>query len=299
MSPFPSTRSSPETRSSTRHGAGRPVSRWRLAGKLTALLAVALLPLACGDTRIHPNPSASTFGHRHDELFMLITALTGVSFLIVLAMMAVPIIRDRARPGKKAHYDHGSSLHDKRFTAIVSVVVFIVLDAWVLFVSVTDLREAWWNYPPADSEEAYRVEVLAQQWAWNFRTPGIDGEFGTADDVVTINQLTVPADRPIVLNAASKDVIHSFFVPDMRIKRDANPGSVNRVWFQTKPEAAGNDYQILCAELCGFAHYQMYANLTVLSQDDFADWEQDASALAVASFDADDTEAHWAWDFKE
>ncbi len=266
---------------------------------LAALAALALAPATSAQQvvdRWRPNPPASSYGQRFDDLFLLITVLIGVSFAIVLVLLIVPVVRDRARPGHKASFDHGSSLHDKRFTAVVSVTVFIVLDAWVLVVAMKDLREGYWNMPRPDTPDVLRVEVLAQQWSWNFRTPGSDGELGTPDDVLSINQLTVPQDRPVALNVTSKDVIHSLFVPDMRVKRDANPGAINVAWFQ--PIKAG-DFQILCAELCGYAHYQMHGKLHVLPAAQYDAWEQEASAIALAEHDPNDAEARWAWDFKE
>jgi len=267
------------------------------------LAAVALLVTAgCGgdelagvENRWGPTESASDFGHRFDYLFKLITTLIGVSFLIMMVLLLWPAFRDKAGPGKKAKFDYGSSLHDKRFTAIVSVTVFLVLDAWVLVVAMTDLREGYWNIPTPDTPDLYRVEVLAQQWAWNFRAPGVDGEFGTADDILTTNELTVPKDRPVSFNMTSKDVIHSLFLPDMRLKRDANPGAINLAWF--RPITA-DTFDILCAELCGFAHYQMHGKLHVLEQDDFDAWEREASLMAVAGYDENDTEAQWAWEWK-
>jgi cytochrome c oxidase subunit II len=263
-----------------------------------ALLALAFAPaLAAQEVadRWGPNDPASADGWRVDRLFWLITVMIGISFAIVLVLLVVPVLRDRARPGHKASYDHGRSLHDKRFTAIVSVVVFVVLDASVLIMTMKDLREVVWNVPVTETG-AYNVEVLAQQWAWNFRVPGADGRFGTPDDIVTLNHLTLPNDRPAVFNLTSKDVIHSFFVPDMRVKRDANPGAINRVWF--KPAVAGS-YEILCAELCGFAHYQMHGTLDVLPAEQFAAWEQEAGALALSIHDSNDSEAQWAWEWKE
>ena len=240
-------------------------------------------------------PSASDFGYRFDELFSLITVLVSISFLIVLALLFAAVYRDRSRPGHQAHYDHGSSLHDKRFTALVSVTVFLVLDAWVLVIAMTDLREAYYKVPSPEEPDVVRVEVLAQQWAWNFRTPGLDGEFGTPDDIVTINELTVPKDRPVSINLSSKDVIHALFLPAMRVKRDANPGAVNLTWF--RPITAGT-FEILCAELCGYAHYQMQAKLHVLEGDVYDAWEQEASRMAQAGYDAEDTEAQWAWEWR-
>lgn len=269
-------------------------SRAALAGAALFLLSQAATAQTVVD-RWMPNEPASSYGYRFDDLFRLITILIGVAFAIVLVLLVVPVLRDRARPGHKAVFDHGSSLHDKRFTAVVSVIVFLVLDAWVLYVAMEDLRDGFWKIPPPQQAGVLRVEVLAQQWAWNIRTPGTDGEFGTADDVVTLNELTVPKDRPVVLNVSSKDVIHSFFLPDMRMKRDANPGAINQAWFQ--PIKAGS-YALLCAELCGFAHYQMHGKLHVLEADQYDTWEKEASAIAKASFDGTDEEAQWAWAFK-
>ena len=270
------------------------------ARRLGAALALPLMASAAaaqeGTQRWGPGPTASTFGPEFEYLFWLITTLVSISFALVLILLLVPVMRDRARPGHKATYDHGSSLHDKRFTAIVSVTVFLVLDAWVLVVAMEDLRSGYWNIPAPDAEGVVKVEVLAQQWAWNYRMPGVDGEFATADDILMTNDLVVPVDRPISLNVTSKDVIHSFSLPEMRLKRDANPGAVNVAWFQ--PTEPGT-YAILCQELCGYAHYQMHGQLTVLSEADFDAWEQEASRMAVAAYDENDTEAHWAWEWQE
>jgi len=82
----------------------------------------------------------------------------------------------------------------------------------------------------------------------------------------------------------------------MRIKRDVNPGSINKVWFQAEKPG---DYEILCAELCGFAHYQMHGTLTVVPPDRWDAWQAEASHIAQATYDENDTEARWAWDWKE
>jgi cytochrome c oxidase subunit 2 len=211
-------------------------------------------------------------------------------------LIAIPALRDRARPGHKAKFDHGSSFHDKRVTTVISVTTFIVLDAWVLVIAMTDLREAYWKLPDVEEPGVQRVEVLAQQWSWNFRHAGVDGEFGTADDILELNHLTLPKDRSASFQMTSKDVIHSLFLPEMRMKRDVNPGAINRTWF--KPITAG-EFTILCAELCGYAHYQMHGKLTVLEPDAFAAWEQEASQLGVAGYDPEDEEAQWAWDWSE
>ncbi len=266
-----------------------------------ALLLCSGLAEAQGK-RWAPLEPASDYGWRFGELFWLITTLCTIAFTIVVILIAIPVLRDRAKPGKKASFDHGSSLHDKRLTAVISVITFIVLDAWVLVIAMRDLREAYWQIPEVQEPGVHRVQVLAQQWAWNFRHAGLDGEFGTPDDIIEMNQLTVPKDRPVSLQMTSKDVIHSLFLPEMRMKKDANPGAVNETWF--KPITAG-EFTILCAELCGYAHYQMHGKLHVLEDEAFNEWEAEASELGVISNTSDqgepveDEEAQWAWDWQE
>lgn len=264
----------------------------RLWSTAFGVFALAALAEAQGGKRWGPTEAASDYGYRFYDLFWLITILCSVSFAIVCILILIPALRDRARPGHKASFDHGASLKDKRVTTVVSASVFLVLDAWVLVIAMTDLREAWWNIPDEEEAGVYPVEVLAQQWAWSFRHQGADGEFGTADDIIQINELTVPTDTSISFQMTSKDVIHSLFLPEMRTKRDANPGAINEMWFKA---IRSGEFTILCAELCGFAHYQMHGKLHVLEGDQFESWHEDASRLGIAAFDTEDEEAQWAW----
>ena len=141
---------------------------------------------------------------------------------------------------------------------------------------------------PPNSEN---IEVLAKQFAWNFRYPGPDGKFGRTDihliddaannpfglddrdpfakDDITSATLRVPVGRPVKLTLTSRDVIHSFFVPAMRFKQDAVPGLMIHMHF--RPEQTG-DYEIACAELCGLGHYKMHGIMRVVSELDFQKW---------------------------
>ena len=119
---------------------------------------------------------------------------------------------------------------------------------------------------PAD---AYPVAVRAKQFEWNMTYPGPDGALGTADDFTVRSQLHVVVNRPTVLHATSEDVIHSFFVPQFRVKQDVVPGMVINVWFQ--PTATG-EYEIGCAELCGMGHYKMRARVFVHTAEEFDAW---------------------------
>jgi len=140
------------------------------------------------------------------------------------------------------------------------------------------------------------VRVVAEQFAWNVHYPGPDGQFGTTslalvsptnplgldrgspfgkDDIVMIGQLHVPVGRQVIIQLSSKDVIHSFGVPAMRVKQDAIPGLVAPVWFT--PTKTG-DFDIACSQLCGLGHYRMRAVLTVESEEAFRRFLVEAAA---------------------
>jgi cytochrome c oxidase subunit 2 len=158
--------------------------------------------------------------------------------------------------------------------------------------------------PPEN--EALVVQVTAEQFAWNVRYAGPDGIFGRTDiklldlqtnplgidrsdpgamdDVTTLNQLYLPANRQIILKLRSKDVIHSFGVPEFRVKQDAIPGFTIPIWFVPNVTTAemrtrtGNpefQYEIACAQLCGLGHSSMRGFVTVLGPDEFQKWMDD------------------------
>jgi len=142
------------------------------------------------------------------------------------------------------------------------------------------------------------VRVIAEQFAWNVHYPGPDGSFGRTvptlvnadnpigldrddpagkDDLTTINRLNVPIGKPVVVFLSSKDVVHSFGLPQMRVKQDAVPGIVQPVWFT--PMMTG-EWNIACSQLCGLAHFRMKGVYAVQSQEDYDAWlEEEASFL--------------------
>ena len=139
--------------------------------------------------------------------------------------------------------------------------------------------------------EVVEIDVTAQQFMWNVRYPGADGAFGRTDpqliddtsnplglvpgdpngkdDIVSLNEITVPVDRPVRVRLHAKDVIHSFFLPNFRVKQDAVPGMTPEIVFV--PTRTG-DYEIACAELCGLAHYRMRGFFHVVTAQQFDDW---------------------------
>ncbi|MBM3778043.1 MAG: hypothetical protein FJW23_07350 [Acidimicrobiia bacterium] len=149
---------------------------------------------------------------------------------------------------------------------------------------------------PAEPQSTV-VRVVAEQFAWNVHYPGPDGVFGRTDirlvntdnplgldrseaaakdDLFTINEFNMPVDKPVIVHLTSKDVIHSFGLPQMRVKQDAVPGLVHSVWFT--PTMTG-DWEIACSQLCGLGHYRMRGFYTVQSQADFNAWVQEQREL--------------------
>jgi len=204
-------------------------------------------------------PAASTFAGDLDFMFTLILVITGIALVVVEFGVVWFGIRYRARPGRRAFYTHGSTKAEVVWSAIPAVTVVIL----------GIMSNGLWNkIKGRDSVPAgaYPVGVHAKQFEWQITYPGPDGQLGTADDFTVRNQLHVPLDRPVVTHLSAEDVIHSFFVPEFRLKQDAVPGMTTRIWFQG--EHVGN-WEIACAELCGLGHYRMRGQVHVVPAADF------------------------------
>src|SRR5436190_1306558 len=181
---------------------------------------------------------------------------------------------------------------------LAALLVILILASLYLFIAqpywFPRLASVYFVDAPAD---ALVIQVTGEQFQWNFHYAGPDGAFGRTDtklitstnnigldrtdpaakdDVVTLNEMHFPVGRPVKVRLRSKDVIHSFFLPNLRIKQDAVPGMAIEVWFT--PNRAGT-YEIACAELCGLAHYRMKAALTIdESQQGFDTWLRQKTA---------------------
>jgi cytochrome c oxidase subunit 2 len=133
---------------------------------------------------------------------------------------------------------------------------------------------------------------MPAQFSWNVRYAGPDGRFATPDDAVLLDEMHVPVNVPVVVQLAPRDVIHSFFVPAFRVKQDAIPGRVTHAFFEANRLGT---FEIACAQLCGFGHYQMRAVLRVVPRDDFDAWLARVSADSMRRHVEHDTESHWGW----
>ena len=124
------------------------------------------------------------------------------------------------------------------------------------------------------------VEVVARQFEWRLRYPGRDNMLGTRDDLFLTNDLHLPVDEDILIQLKSMDVLHSFFLPNFRIKQDAVPGMKIPVWFKATETGA---FDIVCAELCGWGHYKMKGRVTIESRADFDRWLEETYARQEAT----------------
>jgi cytochrome c oxidase subunit 2 len=233
---------------------------------------------------------ASIHGADIDRVFLVTLGISGVLFVLLQGILAYFAFRYGDRSGDRARYWIRPRL-EKRFALIAGLIIFGV-DVTVFVLGESQWLKAWGPSPPGTPI----IEVMAEQFAWNFRYAGPDGVFGKTDparvsstnpfgldktdpaakdDWLSINQLHLPEGKPIRLRIRAHDVIHSFFLPSQRIKQDAVPGMQIEVWFV--PNVAGQ-YEIACSQLCGLGHYRMQAQLTVESQDEFDRWLREAAA---------------------
>src|SRR5262245_6415641 len=155
----------------------------------------------------------STFGQNIDSLFNVILWLTGITFVLVEATLVFFIIKYRGRPGHKAYYTHGNSKLEITWTLATGVVV-LALGAWSwpLWLRIKDPA----RFPAPQLE----LGIMVKQFEWNVTYPGADGRLGTPDDFTKRNQLHIPVNSVVRATLESEDVIHSFFLPNFRLKQD-------------------------------------------------------------------------------
>jgi len=199
----------------------------------------------------------STTAPAVDRLFYFIFWVSVFFFVLIVGLSLYFVIRYRSRRGHRAEASpHHNTALELTWT-IIPLVLVVVIFGWgfTVFMDMTTT--------PAN---AYEVQVTGQKWTWFFTYPN-----GHVDE-----NLHVPVDRPVNLVMTSEDVIHSFFVPAFRLKRDVIPGRYTKTWFRaTQP----GEYQIYCAEYCGTAHADMLAKVVVHPPGGFERWLEDAGNL--------------------
>jgi cytochrome c oxidase subunit 2 len=249
---------------------------WRtgivLAGMLTVVIALWVIagPSWLDLSWVLPDNVVSTYGTTLDDLWLVILWVTGIVFVATEITLLVFMVKYRHKEGRKADYIHGSNTAEVVWTVIPFVIVmalaFYSKGIW------DDIRD-----PSLIPANAYEIQMMASQFEWAATYSGADGQFQTADDFVSLNVLHIAVNQPVVVQLEAEDVIHSFFLPEFRVKQDAVPGMTTPVWFEATQTG---EFTLACAELCGLGHYTMGGTVIVHSQADFQDWlaEQQAAA---------------------
>jgi cytochrome c oxidase subunit 2 len=248
-------------------------------------------------------PLASAHGGQIDGMIGWVHVFMFVLFIGWGGFFLFTLVRFRRSQHPVANYT-GVKSHNANYLEVAVAVVEAVL----LFGFAIPLWAARVDSIPPESE-ALVVQVTGEQFAWNAHYAGPDGVFGRTDiklldlqsnplavdrsdpaakdDITTVNQIYLPVNRQIIVKLRSKDMIHSFGVPEFRVKQDAIPGLTIPIWFVPNVTTAdmrtrtGNpefQYEIACAQLCGLGHYRMRGFVTVQTAEEFQKWMDDEEA---------------------
>lgn len=209
----------------------------------------------------------SQAGYKIDHLYNFILWLTGIVFIGTEVTLFWFMWRyDGQRNKDPVKFSHGNHHLE---------VIWTLIPAGILvFIAVYQVN-VWADNKIETPNVAPTVEVTARQFEWRLRYPGKDGRLGTRDDVHHVNNLHVPVDTDVLIELKSMDVLHSFFLPNLRVKQDAVPGMKIPVWFRATKTGT---YDVVCAELCGWGHYKMKGRLTVQSPEDYERWLESLTA---------------------
>lgn len=217
--------------------------------------------------------NVSTYGPSIDRLFYQILVMVTITFLLTEGILVWCIFWYGRENKAKAWFTHGIHKLELFWTAIPAVLLLVITFAQMG----TWAEIKFTNRMPGEAEGPYSIEhplmeVYASQFDWRVRYPDPDGSFDGPDVIESAYDIYVPVDVPVFFDLKSRDVLHSFFVPQFRLKQDAVPGTTIPVWFEATKTG---DYDLICAELCGWGHYKMAGRVHVLPQDEFDQWLAD------------------------
>ena len=213
-------------------------------------------------------PSGSTVSGEVDALFNFMLYVSIFFFVLIMALVIFFAIRYRRKPGEAPRLTpgyHHNTLLEVTWIVIPLIIVGIIF-VWGFKGYITQV------VVPKDAME---IKVTAQKWFWSFSYP---------DGASTVNELVVPAGKPIKLLMSSQDVIHSFYVPDFRVKRDVLPNRYSIAWFEAKQPG---QHHLFCAEYCGSQHSKMIGTVRVVGERDFQNWA-DSQAVVGAGMNPEE-----------
>ena len=232
--------------------------------------------------------SITALGDQIDEAFNWTLIGTGVIFVLAQAALGYAVWQFSRPTDKPASDSHGNNKLEFLWTTAATII----------FVSLTFLGYSVWAETRFIEQKSMEpaadrlvVEVTGQQFVWNMRYAGEDNQFGPTDialiddaagnpvgldrsapggaDDIMVPEMQVPVNREVEVVLKSKDVLHNFFVPELRIKLDTVPGLVGKLRFTATKEGK---YEIVCSELCGLGHYKMRSFLHVVSEEEYDAW---------------------------
>lgn len=265
---------SPRTAADHRGSAAPSV----LLAVLLAVLVAVTVYIFAAHIYAAPPPITSV-GVQIDRQYDLTLYVTGAAFILAQLGLGYAILRFRDR-GQRARFTRGSTVAEILWTS-ATIIAFVGLGIAG--------SKAWgeMRFTPA-SRDSVQIEVTTTQFVYTFRYPGADGKFGRLDaslvnapagnplgldpndaagrDDLIVPILTIPVNRPVELLLRSHDVIHNFFVRELRIQQDAVPGMVIPIHFTA--DRIGR-YEIVCTQLCGLGHYTMHSFMDVVSEPDY------------------------------
>jgi cytochrome c oxidase subunit II len=236
-------------------GEKHPVARMIGIGILASLVGIAITLLIDW----FPEPAASSAG-QIDTLYDVLLICSVPVFVLVMTIAIYSVVRFRAKPGDLGD---GPPIHGNTRLEIIWVTVpFIMVTALAIYgwITLDDIE--------AKQKNEMVVNVTGQQFTWTFEYPS---------EKVESKELYLPVDRPVEFKIHSEDVIHSFWVPQFRLKSDAVPGLTTKI--RLTPDREG-DYEVVCAELCGLGHSTMRQFVHVLPADKFQTWLSDQKKAA-------------------
>lgn len=262
---------------------------WALFFIFWPIVALYLCLIAPSRGWWFPSEPMSTLGHQIDGLFYLILLIVTLTFIGTQVGLGYTLYRGAVqKPGAKAMFSHGSHKLEIIWTIVPSfILVFISLTQLEVLAEIRVIAKF-----PDEARKAPVAEVMARQFEWRIRYPKPGTTLMTEPqpgDLYFVNEVHVPASQPVMINLRTQDVQHAFFAPKLRVKQDAVPGLVIPVWFEI--EKAG-EYELVCAELCGWGHYKMKARIIAESESAvekyLADLESAQNEDGVADTPAED-----------
>ena len=238
---------------------------------------------------------ASAHANQIDQMIILVHWLMAVLFVGWGTFFIYTLVRFRAGANPKADYE-GVTSHTSSYLEIAVAVVETVLLVGFAIPAWADRV----NEFPTD-EDSTVIHMIGKQFEWHSHYPGADGRFGRrdislitptnaigldrsdpngADDIVSINQMNIPVNKPVLVYLSSQDVIHSMGIAEMRVKQDAIPGIQVPVWWE--PTMTGS-WEVNCSQLCGLGHYRMRGFVTVQTEAEYEAWLADEAALLAGN----------------